>query len=187
MSVCAQKNEIDERKLRGFRLLKRFQSVLASVRAQIPRTARESHGLRIHQVEEYLSLFLLGMFNPVLSSMRALCQASRLGRVQEQCGTRGVSLSRFSEAQAVFDPELMRRCLSDLVEESAGALGADQGGFPREALRIVDSNPVESGAANAVGALAAPECRTAGGAPASQAARGGPGASRSIDHHGQNL
>lgn len=134
-----KKTAIEEHKLRGFRLLERFQAVLARVRARLPRTARENHGLRIHQVEEYLSLFLLGMFNPVLGSMRALCQASHLRRVQEQCGSAGISLSRFSEAQEVFDPELLRRCLSDLVAESVGAVGAQSGGFSREALRIVDS------------------------------------------------
>jgi len=139
MAARPKKPEIDERKLRGFRLLERFQSVLARVREKVPRTARENHGLRVHQAEEYLSLFLLCMFNPVLSSMRALCEASRLGRVQEHCGTRSVSLSRFSEAQEVFDPELMRLCLSDLVEESAGAMGSNRGGFPREAVRIIDS------------------------------------------------
>ena len=139
VAAAAPKFVIAERELRGFRLLQRFQTVLARVREQVPRTKRELHGLRVHQAEEYLSLFLLAMFNPVLGSMRALCQASRLGRVQEQCQAQVVSLSRFSEAQAVFDPELLRRCLSDLVQESGGALGATQGGFPQAALRIIDS------------------------------------------------
>src|SRR5688572_30595 len=103
----AKSDKIDERQLRGWRMLKRFRSVLARVRERLPRTARETHGLREHQAEEYLSLLLLAMFNPVVGSMRGLCQASRLQRVQEQCQSGTISLSRFSEAQHVFDPELV--------------------------------------------------------------------------------
>ena len=135
----AKPKQIDERQLRGWRMLTRFQSVLARVRARLPRTARERHGLRHHQAEEYLSLLLLAMFNPVLGSMRGLCQASRLQRVQEQCQSASISLSRFSEAQEVFDPELVRLALSDLVTESAQQLGASHGGWPPAALQIIDS------------------------------------------------
>ena len=135
----AKPDEIDERQLRGWRMLRRFQGVLDRVQAGMAPTARESHGLRRHQAREYLSLFLLAMFNPVLSSMRGLCQASRLQRVQEQCGSRGIGLSRFSEAQQVFDPELIRRALSDLVRESAEQLGAHHGGWPPGALQVIDS------------------------------------------------
>src|ERR1700733_8453425 len=135
----AKPKQIDERQLRGWRMLTRFQSVLARVRARLPRTARERHGLRHHQAEEYLSLLLLAMFNPVLGSMRGLCQASRLQRVQEQCQSASISLSRFSEAQEVFDPELVRLALSDLVTESAQQLGASHGGWPPAALQIIHS------------------------------------------------
>lgn len=136
----AKKPPIDERLLQGWKFLARFRAVLAQARAQLPRSPREDHGLRRFHAEEYLSLFLLGMFNPVLQSMRGLCQASALRRVQAQCGGDGpVRLSRFSEAQAVFDPELLRRALSDLVTASAGAAGAPCGGFPVAALRVVDS------------------------------------------------
>jgi hypothetical protein len=135
----AKPKQIEESQLRGWRLVKRFQAVLARVRKRLPRTARETHGLRQHQAEEYLSLFLLAMFNPVLGSMRGLCQASRLQRVQEQCQSRVISLSRFSEAQAVFDPELLRLALSDLVAEGAQQLSASHGGWPPAALQIIDS------------------------------------------------
>lgn len=135
----AKSELLDERALGGWQMIKRFRAVLAKVRERVPRTARESHGLRLHQVEEYLSLFLLAMFNPVVGSMRALCQASRLERVQEQCQSAPLSLSRFSEAQQVFDPEVVRLALSDLITQSAGQLGARQGGWPPGVLQIVDS------------------------------------------------
>jgi hypothetical protein len=46
----------------------------------------------------------LGLLNPVVDSMRGLCAASKLGRVQQEICSRPVSLGSFSEAQAVFDP-----------------------------------------------------------------------------------
>jgi hypothetical protein len=62
-----------------------------------------------------------------------------LQRVQAQCGSRGISLSRFSEAQQVFDPELLRLALGDLVQASAGRLSASDGGWPPGALQVIDS------------------------------------------------
>jgi len=58
-----------------------------------------------------------GPFNPVLTSMRGLCAASHLERVQkDDCG-REVSLGSFSEAQAVFDQELPEQVFLDLSAE----------------------------------------------------------------------
>ena len=39
---------------------------------------------RLLKHADYLSLFLFGLFNPVLKTMRALCAASQLKRVQEE-------------------------------------------------------------------------------------------------------
>ena len=50
--------------------------------------------------------------------MRGLCAASGLARVQEDVSShRGVSLGSFSEAQAVVDPELLRKVFSQLAAE----------------------------------------------------------------------
>jgi hypothetical protein len=133
------KEQIEERQLRGWKFIERFLEVLKRVREGLPLSAREQHGLRELHAEPYLGLFLLGLFNPLVDSMRGLCRASQLPRVQAEIGHGAVALSRFSEAQHVFDPELLRRSLSDLLAQSAGALGAPCGGFPKEALRIIDS------------------------------------------------
>ena len=69
--------------------------------------------------KDYLSLLLFGLFNPVVDSMRGLCRASRLGRVQEQICSRAVSLGSFSEAQAVIDPELLQRVFAELAAEQS--------------------------------------------------------------------
>lgn len=66
---------------------------------------------------DYLSLLLFGLFNPVVKSMRALCMASHLERVQREVCSHPVSLGSFSETQGVIDPALLEKVFMDLVEE----------------------------------------------------------------------
>jgi hypothetical protein len=66
---------------------------------------------------DYLSLFLFGLLNPVVRTMRGLCAASGHRRVQRQVCTRAISLGSFSEAQAVLDPELLADVFAQLSQE----------------------------------------------------------------------
>ena len=77
------------------------------------------------QQADYLSLFLLGLLNPVVRTMRGLCAASHLERVQAAVCSRPVSLGSFSEAQAVVDPELLAAVFPEASQElkERGALG----------------------------------------------------------------
>jgi hypothetical protein len=88
----------------------------------------------------YLSLFLFGLLNPAVRTMRALCAASQLGRLQrEVCGA-PVSLGSFSEAQEVIDPALLEAIFGELVTEVSGKETAALPGLPAGPdWRIVDS------------------------------------------------
>ena len=66
------------------------------------------------QAADYLSLFLFGLFNPVVRTLRGLSSASDLSRVrQEVCG-RHVSLGSFSEAQHLLEPALLEKIFTSL-------------------------------------------------------------------------
>jgi hypothetical protein len=65
----------------------------------------------------YLSLFLFGLFNPVVESMRQLCAISELDKVQRTTGCSKVSLGSFSETQRVLDPDLLKQVFETLVEQ----------------------------------------------------------------------
>jgi len=78
------------------------------------------------QLCDYLSLFLLGLFNPVVRTMRGVCAASALPRVQSQVCGRPISLGSFSEAQALVDPELLREIFSELSEQVLAAKGEEK-------------------------------------------------------------
>jgi hypothetical protein len=69
------------------------------------------------QLGHYLGLFLFGLLNPAVRTMRGLCAASHLPRLQSEVCGRPVSLGSFSEAQAVVDPRLLERVFGELSEE----------------------------------------------------------------------
>jgi hypothetical protein len=69
------------------------------------------------QLGHYLGLFLFGLLNPAVPTMRGLCAASHLPRLQEEVCARLVSLGSFSEAQAVVDTRLLERVFEELAEE----------------------------------------------------------------------
>jgi len=66
---------------------------------------------------DYLSLYLFGLLNPVVRTMRGLCSASRLNRVRQEICSRPVSLGSFSEAQHLLDPALLEKVFVDLSDE----------------------------------------------------------------------
>jgi hypothetical protein len=90
---------------------------------------------------EYLSLFLMGLLNPVVRTMRGGCAASRLQRVQEEICRRPVSLGSFSEAQAVLDPALLARVFDGLSRDLSSSAG---GGSAQRPWLIQDSSLFEA-------------------------------------------
>jgi hypothetical protein len=72
---------------------------------------------RLLKHADYLALFLFGLFNPVLKTMRALCAASQLKRVQEEVCQRPVSLGTFSEAQHLVAPAHLEKVFKELCSQ----------------------------------------------------------------------
>ncbi len=131
---------IDEKKLRSWKLLDDFRSRLAKVRAEMPHQPEKRPGgpERLLLEEDYFSLMLFGMLNPVLDTMRGLCAASHLERVQNEVCSRKVSLGSFSEAQGVFDPELLKGVFLDLVGENQTSWGDARLSHLADKLKLVD-------------------------------------------------
>jgi hypothetical protein len=111
---------IRESQLHRWRLLAEFNEHLAGACTDTPLHSSWEDPQRQLKVADYLSLFLLGVFNPVVHSMRGLCQASHLPRVQELACRRPVSRSSFSEAQTVTDPALLKQVYDALAVQVAG-------------------------------------------------------------------
>ena len=114
----AKSLKITEQDLRHWRMLDTFEEAVARVfsKAKLHRNLLDPD--RQLTYGRYLNLFLFGLFNPVVQTMRGLCEASALPRVQrEVCGIE-VKPPRFSEMQHLIDPTLLRLVFQDLVEES---------------------------------------------------------------------
>jgi hypothetical protein len=75
-------------------------------------------GNRTLHFDQYCLLMLLYCFNPIVTSLRGMQQASELKNVQKKLGCSRASLGSLSEAATVFDPE----CLKEIVGELAGQL-----------------------------------------------------------------
>jgi len=112
---------LTDRELSRWRLVEDFKERLQAAAAKTPLAATWSHPERWLAYSDYLSLFLLGLLNPVVRTMRGLSAASRLQRVQREVCTRAVSLGSFSEAQALLDPALLAEVFGQLSREVCGA------------------------------------------------------------------
>lgn len=118
---------LTDRELSRWRLVEDFKARLQAAAAQQPQAATWSHPERLLAYSDYLSLFLLGLLNPVVRTMRGLSAASRLERVQAEVCSRPVSLGSFSEAQAVLDPALLAEVFGQLSREVCAVPAMDAG------------------------------------------------------------
>src|SRR4051812_20259370 len=78
---------------------------------------RDKAGNRCLHYDQYCMLVLLYLFNPLLSSLRSLQQASTLANVQRKLGCPRTSLGSLSEAVEVFDPERLCAIIETLVDQ----------------------------------------------------------------------
>lgn len=120
-------------------MIEHFRKILLPrLQAAVP-TATEGDPRRLLTQEAYFSLFLFALLNPVITSMRGLCGASHFKRMRE-VSAQPVSLGSFSEAQHLFDPQILAQVVRQL---SAEARGCAEFGDPQiraaiEALTLVD-------------------------------------------------
>jgi len=78
---------------------------------------RDKAGNRQLHMDQYCSLILLFLFNPIVTSLRGLQQASELKKVQRKLGCLRASLGSLSEATQVFEPERLQAIVEQLLGE----------------------------------------------------------------------
>jgi hypothetical protein len=130
---------IEASQLHRWQLLKEFNRHLARAFESVPLHPSWQDPQRLLAAADYTSLFLLGVFNPIVTSMRGLCQASRLEKVQREVCRRKVSAGSFSEAQHLLDPELLRHVYEGLSVELARRRPTSPKGAVAP-MQIVDSS-----------------------------------------------
>lgn len=112
----AKRKKIKESDLQGFKYFKVLSGLLERLHDAGCERDR-AHNRTLH-MDQYASLLLLYMFNPICTSLRALQQASELNKVQKKLGAARASLGSLSEATQVFDSNLLK----DIIQELSGRM-----------------------------------------------------------------
>jgi Transposase DDE domain len=107
-------------------------------------TQRDRAGNRELFFDQYCAFILLFLFNPIVTSLRGIQQASELKKVQKRLGCPRASLGSLSEATQIFDPEPVKQIARELAGQLE-SLGQDRQ-FPeiRHLLTAVDGTVVKT-------------------------------------------
>ena len=108
-----RKEKIKEKDLQGF---KHFKLLLPALEKLHDHECDRAGNRKLH-FDQHSALILLYFFNPIVTSLRGIQQASELKKVQRILGCSRASLGSLSEANHVFDADLLRGVIGELVEQ----------------------------------------------------------------------
>jgi len=130
------KPAIREPDLHGFKHFKLLLPVMEKLHDA--GCARDRAGNRILHYDQYAALILLYFFNPIVTSLRAIQQTSQLQKVQRLLGCSRAALGSLSEAARVFDADLLRGVIDELVDTLQPLHHASTFGDIQGVLTLVD-------------------------------------------------
>src|SRR5438876_4393777 len=133
--AAKKKPELKAKDLCGFKYFKLLNPLLE--RLHDVGTQRDRAGNRQLFFDQYGALLLLYFFNPILTSLRGVQQASGLDKVGQQLGVSRTSLGSLSEAARVFDAA----ALQEIITELAGRI--PHGATPAEQQALHDLTAVD--------------------------------------------
>ena len=110
-----KRDKIRSEQLEGFKYFKVLSGMLQALHDTACQRDRAHN--RILHMDQYITLLLMYMFNPICSSLRALQEASDLAKVQRVLKVPRASLGSLSEAARVFDSDLLVGVIGDLVQK----------------------------------------------------------------------
>lgn len=99
---------------------------------------RDKAGNRLLFFDDYIKLFLLYTWNPLIESVHDLQQAVTLPNVARTLGVRRFSAGSFSESVRVFDPEQLRPIIAELAGELTPYAQDPRLGELKHVLTLVD-------------------------------------------------
>jgi hypothetical protein len=110
-----KRDKVQERDITGLKYFDKLAPLLARLHDE--GCARDKAGNRTLHYDQYCLLILLYLFNPVVTSLRGIQQASELAKVQQKLGCARAALGSLSEAASVFDPERLKAIVAELGSE----------------------------------------------------------------------
>ena len=110
-----KRDDIREKDISGLKYFDKLAPLLA--RLHDDGCQRDKAGNRVLHFDQYCMLVLLYLFNPVVTSLRGIQQASELEKVQKKLGCSRASLGSLSESATVFDSQLLLGIIAELGDE----------------------------------------------------------------------
>ena len=117
--------DFSEKDLQQWKLIADFRACLQPHLENFPLHSSWADPRRRLQCADYLSLFLFALVNPVVTTLRGVCAATQLQRVQEEVASCYASLGSLSEAQPLLEPALLEPLIESLSAQIHGPLPAD--------------------------------------------------------------
>jgi len=136
-----QKPTITEKDIVGLKYFQKLDGLLEQLRDV--GCERDSANNRSLHMDQYCMLVLLYLFNPIVTSLRGVQQASELKKVQKKLGCARASLGSLSESVTVFDSERLKPIIEGLGEKLK-PVGADKRLSGIKGLTLVDGSIVEA-------------------------------------------
>jgi len=110
-----KREKVKSKDVVGFKYFKVLSGMLETLHGAA--CARDRAHNRILHMDQYVTLLLMYMFNPICSSLRAIQEASDLKKVQRVLKVPRAALGSLSEAARVFDSELLVGIIGELVKQ----------------------------------------------------------------------
>lgn len=110
-----QKRKIEESDITGLKFFDKLAPLLE--RLHDDGCERDRAGNRTLHYDQYGMLMLLYLFNPIVTSIRGIQQASELKNVQRKLGCARASLGSLSEATSVFEAERLKEIIIELGDQ----------------------------------------------------------------------
>lgn len=121
--VAQSAKELKPSDIRGLKHFHSVRELLSSLHDN--GCARDKPGNRELHMDEYCLGVLLFLFNPLVTSLRAIQQATGFANVQKKLGIKRASLGSLSESVSVFDPEPLKEIATQLAAQVPVGQGAD--------------------------------------------------------------
>jgi hypothetical protein len=142
LAVVRDRNRIDADKLVGLKKLRQLVPMLEQLHDC--GCARDRAGNRELHFDEYVTLVLLYLFNPLIDSMRGLQHASGLEKVAQALGVKRFSFGSFSESCRLFDPAMLRAVIEQLAPQASPVLHDPKLRDLRHLLTLVDGTVLQT-------------------------------------------
>ena len=113
--------EARDEDIQGAKYVRQFLSLVERILCVAEDEGRNRHPRQQLDIQQLAGHLLFYFFSPVLTSLRSIQRASELKKIQKLLGCSRTALGSLSEANSVFDPEMLRRVIHELIGELRGS------------------------------------------------------------------